>query len=126
MFLDPVATRFSDAAEIVGLCDASLVRAGYHSARLMQAFGYPAVPVFAASDFGRMLRETQPNVVVVCTIDREHDRYIVEALQAGCDVITEKPMAVTAGKCAAIFTAVRDTGKSVRVAFNYRWSSGAT
>jgi predicted dehydrogenase len=125
-FLDPVATQFSEAAEIVGLCDSSLVRAGYHSARLKLAFGYPEVPVFAAVDFSRMLRDTRPNVVVVCTMDREHDHYIVEALRAGCDVITEKPMAITAGKCAAIFSAVRETGRSVRVAFNYRWSSGAT
>lgn len=125
-FLDPVATRFSDEAEIVGLCDVSFVRAGYHNTRLQSAFGYPPVPVFVAADFGRMLQETKPDVVVVCTIDREHDRYIVEALQAGCDVITEKPMTVTAGKCAAIFSAVRKTGRSVRVAFNYRWSPGAT
>jgi predicted dehydrogenase len=125
-YLDPVATQFSEEAEIIGLCDSSLVRANYHAARLKVAFGYPDVPVFMAADFSRMLRETRPDVVIVCTIDREHDRYIVEALRAGCDVITEKPMTTTAGKCDAIFSAVRETGRSVRVAFNYRWASGAT
>jgi predicted dehydrogenase len=73
-----------------------------------------------------MLLETRPDVVVVCTMDRDHDVYIVAALRAGCDVVTEKPMTVSAGKCGAIFAAVRDTGRSVRVAFNYRWSPGAT
>ncbi len=126
MFLDPVATRFSDAGEIVALCDSSLVRARYHGHRLQSTFGYPAVPVFAATDFGRMLRETRPDVVIVCTIDSAHDAYIIEALRAGCDVITEKPMTVTAGKCAVICAAVEETGRAVRVAFNYRWSPGAT
>ena len=125
-FLEPVATRFGDDAEIVALCDSSLVRARYHAQRLQSAFGYQTVPVFAAEDFQAMLRQTRPDVIVVCTIDREHDRYIIEALRGGCDVITEKPMTITAGKCAAIFAAVRETGRSVRVAFNYRWSPGAT
>jgi len=73
-----------------------------------------------------MLRETRPDVVVVCTIDAAHDAYIVAALRAGCDVITEKPMTISADRCAAIFAAVQETGRSVRVAFNYRWSQGAT
>ena len=45
MFLDPVATRFADQGAIVGLCDASLVRARYHQARLQSLFGYADVTV---------------------------------------------------------------------------------
>lgn len=126
MFIDPVATRFSDQAEIVGLCDASLVRARYHGTRLQAALEYDAVPIYGAPDFSRMLRETRPDVVVVCTIDSEHDRYIVESLRAGCDVVTEKPMTVTVAKCAMIFAAIVETSRSVRVAFNYRWLPGAS
>jgi len=94
--------------------------------RLRSKFGYHEVPVFSHEEFGRMLLEMQPDVVVVCTIDREHDRYIVEALRAGCDVITEKPMTISAEKCTAIFEAVKASGRSLRVAFNYRWGPGAT
>lgn len=126
MFLDPVPLRFADDAEIVGLCDSSLVRASYHRDRLRSHLGYRDVPVYGAVDFGRMLRETRPDAVVVCTIDSEHDYYIVEALRAGCDVVTEKPMTTTAEKCAAILRAVEETGRTVRVAFNYRWAPGPT
>jgi predicted dehydrogenase len=126
MFLDPVATDFSAHGEIVGLCDLSRVRASFHQERLRSKFGYGAVPVFPHQDFARMLEVTRPDVVIVCTIDREHDRYIVEALRAGCDVITEKPMTISAEKCAAIFEAVRVSGRSLRVAFNYRWGPGPT
>ncbi len=126
MFLDPIPLAYSGDAEIVGLCDLSAVRATFHRNRLRKQFGYGEVPVYLAADFGRMLRETRPDVVVVCTVDCEHDRYIIEALRAGCDVVTEKPMTTTAGKCAAIMQAVEKTGRSVRVAFNYRWTPGAT
>jgi predicted dehydrogenase len=126
MFLDPVVTRFGNDAEVVGLCDSSLVRARYHARRLQSAFQHAAVPVYRAADFASLLRETRPDVVVVCTVDSEHDRYIVAALEHGCDVVTEKPMTTTAPKCRRIMEAVRSSGRQVRVAFNYRWSPGAT
>ena len=34
----------------------------------------------------------QVDTVIVTTIDRTHHRYIVRAMEAGCDCITEKPM----------------------------------
>ena len=126
MFLDPVAQRFAATGEIVGLCDLSLVRARVHQQRLISCFGYEQVPVYRHTEFHRLLAETRPDAVVVCTIDREHDTYITTALRAGCDVITEKPMTISAEKCAAILQTVEETGRSVRVAFNYRWGAGAT
>lgn len=126
MFLDPVAQRYAAEAEIVGLCDLSLVRASFQQKRLQEKFGYPSVPVYGAEDFSKMLKETNPDRVVVCTIDREHDTYIVESLRAGCGVVTEKPMTIDALKCRRILDAVAETGGSVRVAFNYRWAPGPT
>ncbi|CAN5687273.1 Gfo/Idh/MocA family oxidoreductase [soil metagenome] len=126
MFLDPVPESYLEDAEIVGLCDLSLVRATFQAERLRQKFGYARVPVYAAEDFLRMLKETEADVVVVCTTDRTHDEYIVEALLAGCDVVSEKPMTIDATRCQRILDAVEKTGRSVRVAFNYRWAPGPT
>jgi predicted dehydrogenase len=125
-FLDPVAQRYSADAQIVGLCDSSVVRATCHRDRLKAKFGYADVPVYPAGSFVQMLREAKPDTVVVCTVDGEHHHYIVAALEAGCDVVTEKPMTTDAAKCRAIFDAVKSTGRHVRVAFNYRWNPGAT
>jgi predicted dehydrogenase len=126
MFIDPVFERFREQAEVVGLCDASLVRASFHQNRLREKFGAADVPVFSTEDFASMIQRTRPDQVVVCTIDREHDHWIVAALEAGCDVVTEKPMTTDAAKCGRILDAVERTGRSVRVAFNYRWAPGAT
>ena len=43
------------------------------------------------------------------------------ALEAGVDVITEKPMATTAEMCRRILDAERRTGRRVDVGFNYRY-----
>ena len=43
-----------------------------------------------------MLRRERVDLVVVCSVDRTHDDYIVRALEAGCDVVTEKPMTTDA------------------------------
>jgi predicted dehydrogenase len=99
----------------------------YHQQRLVGKYGYDAVPLFQAAEFDRMIRETRPDVVIVCTPDATHDQFIVRALELGCDVITEKPMTTDETKCAAIFKAIEKSGgRKVRVAFNYRWGSGAS
>jgi len=40
------------------------------------------VPAYAAGDFGVMLRRERVDLVVVCSVDRTHDHYIVRALEA--------------------------------------------
>lgn len=77
-----------------------------------------SVPMYAAEDFTEMLRRERVDLVVVCTVDRTHDRYIVQALEAGCDVVTEKPMTTDADRARRILDARRRTGREVRVAFN--------
>ena len=60
------------------------------------------------------------------TVDAFHHRYIVRAMELGCDAITEKPMTIDAAKCRAIMDAVSRTGRKLTVAFNYRWRPGCT
>ena len=77
---------------------------------------------YLAGDFDRMIREQRPDVVIVTTPDAFHDEYIVRALEAGCDAVTEKPMTTTAEKAQAILDAVRRTGRRLRVTHNYRYA----
>lgn len=126
MFIDPLVRDYAEYGELVGLCDASHVRMDYHRRRLMEKYNHGDVPMFGAGDFERMIEETKPDVVIVCTMDATHHEYIIKALRAGCDVVTEKPMTTDAEKCRAILAAVEETGRNVRVAFNYRWSAGTT
>jgi predicted dehydrogenase len=126
MFIDPLVRDYPQYAELVGLCDVSPTRANYHRERLQADYGYHDVPTYAAADFDRMIAETNPDVVIVCTMDSVHHEYIVRALDLGCDVVTEKPMTTDEEKCRAIVEAVERSGKHVRVSFNYRWTPGTT
>ena len=121
-FIEPLATTYRESNELVALCDLSPARMAYYNRLLAGELGYHAVPAYPADRFEAMLAEQKPDVVFVCSKDDTHHDYIVRALHAGCDVITEKPMTIDAEKCRAILAAQRATGRRVRVAFNYRWA----
>lgn len=121
-FIEPLVTTYRETNELVGLCDVSAARMDYYNRMLAGELGYHSVPAYPAGRFDAMLAEQRPDIVFVCSRDDTHHDYIVRAMQAGCDVITEKPMTVDAEKCRAILDAQRATGRRVRVAFNYRWA----
>ncbi|MFD0670061.1 Gfo/Idh/MocA family protein [Cohnella sp. GCM10027633] len=114
MFAKPLAQQFQDVAEFVGIHDSNPTRARYMSTIC------GGVPVY--DDFDRMLAESRADTVIVTTIDSVHDEYIIRALRAGCDVITEKPMTTDDAKCRAILRAEKETGKKVTVTFNMRFA----
>jgi len=122
MFYGAIAGQHHNHAELVALCDTNQIRMDYTNKVLADELGSPAVPTYKAEHFERMIRESRPDVVIVTSVDRTHHRYICAALDAGCDVITEKPMTTDADKCQEIIDAVKRTGRTVRVTFNYRYA----
>ena len=106
---------YSDAVQLVGLCD-------INPGRLAYGKGYIGTDCPTFTDFGKMIEETRPQRVIVTTVDSTHDRFIVDAMERGCDVITEKPMATDEAKCQAILDAQERTGRDLVVTHNYRYS----
>ncbi|MGW0709415.1 Gfo/Idh/MocA family protein [Streptomyces sp. NPDC002643] len=117
LFAQALAGPYADRIDLVGFCDVNPHRMAVHNDWIGAR-----VPTYAAEDFTRMLRRERVDLVVVCTVDRTHDHYIVQALEAGCDVVTEKPMTTDADRARRILDARRRTGREVRVAFNYRYN----
>ena len=107
----------SPRAELVAFCDHNETRMRVHNDWLGTA-----VPGYRPEDFAAMLAKERVDVVVVCTPDHTHADYVVAALRAGCDVVTEKPMTTDVDGARRILAARRETGHSVRVAFNYRYN----
>ncbi|MEX0778005.1 MAG: Gfo/Idh/MocA family oxidoreductase [Phycisphaeraceae bacterium] len=126
MFIDGICGPFKDHARLVGLCDLSATRMAHWNRHINGKFGHEPVLTFAAADFDRMVQQTKPDVVIVTTVDAYHHRYIIRAMELGCDAISEKPMTVDADKCSAIFDAIERTGRSLRVTFNYRYMPAIT
>ena len=126
MFIDAVLGTYAETSALVGLCDVNPVRLNHHRDRIEEKYSVDDIPLFPATDFDRMLAETRPDTVIVTTIDRTHHEYIIRAMEAGCDVITEKPMTTDIEKCRAIFDTVERTGRDLKVTFNYRYAPTRT
>jgi predicted dehydrogenase len=99
----------------VGFCDINLKRA----ARAPAYCGVSA-PYYHARDFDRMVKETNPDAVIITTTDCFHAQYVVRALELGANAICEKPLATEAEQCQAILEAEARTGKKVITTFNAR------
>ncbi len=121
LYQDGIENVHAATAELVGLCDVNAGR--IELARQRSARNGAVVPAgYLAADFETMLRAHRPDVVIVTSVDATHHEYIIRAMDAGCDVITEKPMTTDAEKTRAILAAKQRTGRGLRVAFNYRYS----
>ena len=108
--------HYSDMLKFVGLCD---INAG----RVAMAKSYMGLdcPTFVGN-FEQMIRQTQPDLVIVTTKDSTHHEFIIKGLEMGYDVLTEKPLTTDEFKCRAILEAERKSDKNLIVGFNYRWS----
>ena len=107
--------EYSDILEFVGLCD-------INPGRVEFAKKYMGVGCDTFIDFDEMLKKTRPDLVIVTTMDSTHDQFIIKTLDAGIDVLTEKPLTTDEDKCQAILDAERRSKNKVIVGFNYRWS----
>lgn len=125
MYTTAITGKFRDSNELVGVSDNNAGRAAL-AVKTIAATGASKPKAYSAADFDRMIRETKPQTVIVTSPDATHNEYIVRALDAGCDVITEKPMTTTAEKAQSILDACRRNGRNVRVTFNYRYSPPRT
>ncbi len=122
MYYQAIAKTYSETSELVAFCDINRTRMEYANEVLVNELNYHEVPMYGADEFEKMILETKPDTVIVTSIDRTHHRYIIKAMEMGCDVISEKPMTMDADKCQAIYDAIERTGKSLRVTFNYRYA----
>lgn len=111
---------YAEHVEMVGLCDINRKRLQVGK----EIIGVEA-PMYHSSEFDRMVRETRPETVIVTTTDCFHADYIVRAMELGCDVLSEKPVATDAEQCQRILDAEARTGKRLLVGFNARHGRSA-
>ena len=106
---------------VAALCDPSPTRMAYHN-RLLAGAGRSTATQWPPDGFAQMLAAENITDVVVATVDAQHAHYIIPAVQAGCRVVTEKPMTVDLGSCQAILAAASMASQPLAVGFNYRYN----
>jgi predicted dehydrogenase len=75
-------------------------------------------PAFAND--AQMIEATRPDVVVIMTPHPFHAEIAIRALEAGCHVLCEKPMAVHAGEADSMIAAAERTGRLLAVNLQFR------
>lgn len=79
---------------------------------------HAAVPRFTEAE--KMLRETRPDLVSICTPNKFHHPFTLLALQHGAHVVCEKPMAMTVAEAESMEAARAATGRLGGINFSYR------
>lgn len=122
MYIDALMGKYSEFGSLKGVCDSNPVRMKYINTYLKEQHRAKEVQTYLPGDFEKMLAEQKADFAIVTSMDRTHHSYIVRAMKAGCDVISEKPMTTDCGKAEEIFRAIEETGRKLRVTFNYRYA----
>lgn len=125
MFRGAITETYVTNSELVGLCDSNDARLALSAEAVPDQTGN-GIATYKAEQFDQMLAEQKPDTVVVTVPDYLHHEYIVAAMKAGCNVMTEKPMTTDLSRLKAIIDAQKETGKSVTVTFNYRYTPART
>ena len=68
-----------------------------------------------------MLAEVKPDAVDVCTPNGVHAPAVIDAANAGCHVLTEKPMAMTPAECEAMIAAAKANDVKLVTGFQFRY-----
>ena len=101
--------------QIVGTCDVNTdIANSYIDRNLPELDPRPA----AFDNIPAMLDETAPDAVVISTPHTLHFEHGMQALNAGCHVLVEKPMVTSAQDAYTIAEKVKETGKVFTIGYN--------
>ena len=104
----PAFHEHRDKVHLAALCDVNIEAA-------RQAASAVGIPT-AYADVGEMLAKEKPDIVDICTPPKTHAKIAIQALQAGSNVLIEKPMAQSVEECDAIIAAARENKVKVCLA----------
>ena len=103
-----------DDVELVAMADiaeASMVRR-------RDRFGIPSM----YADWNEMLHAEELDAVYISTPNKLHETPTIDALNAGCHVLCEKPLAHSAEAGERMVKAAGDAGRKLCIAFQYRYN----
>lgn len=105
-----------DDVEVVGLCDLNLNQT--------QAFAekYELPDAVRGDNLANVIKESGADTVFDCTVPAAHKQVTITALEAGCDVLGEKPMAESMADAKQMVAKASEVGKTYAVIQNRRYN----
>jgi predicted dehydrogenase len=101
--------------QIVGLSDVDTAQVQAFIDRHLSDYS-PKPAIF--TDAAKMYADTKPDAVVIVTPHTLHYEHGMQAIQAGCHVLMEKPMVTDSGQAHELAKAVEKSGKVFVVGYN--------
>lgn len=110
----PSLKALSNECEMVAFCD--LIKERAEKAKV--DYGTPDAKVY--TDYTELLKDSEIDLVHVCTPNKSHAPISIAAMEAGKDVMCEKPMAKTAAEAKEMLEASRRTGRVLTIGYQTR------
>ncbi|MDO8360095.1 MAG: Gfo/Idh/MocA family oxidoreductase [Devosia sp.] len=109
------ASPLQERVQLVGLVDVDPQLA----ASVRDANGLSEAVI--GTDLAKVLAEAKPQIVFDVAVPAVRKRIVATALEYGCDVLTEKPMAASLEDARAILSSARKAGRMLAVTQNRRF-----
>ena len=109
-----------DHLSLCAACDPVIERAGEKAADYKKQIPDSKVKCF--TDYREMLSEIKPDLVTVATESGKHPEIAIDCLNAGANVICEKPMALSTKDADKMIEAAEKTGKKLGICFQNRFN----
>ena len=123
MYLDAMSGDHKDDAELVGLLDTNPGRLAVHANWLSGAgLDMSGVTIGSPDLLEQVIKESRADRAIITSPDFSHAGLIARALDAGVDVVVEKPLTIDPDGTRQIAQAVERSGHQVVVTHNYRYS----
>jgi len=106
----------NENAEVVAICDIK------RQARQDTAERWGVAKNALFEDYEKMLEKVALDVVDVCTPNAYHKAPTIAGFEAGCHVLVEKPVAISADECRAMIKAGKEADRLLMVAQVLRFS----
>lgn len=91
---------------------------GLSSTLLAKKYGF----VRSTTNYKEILEDDEVDLVLITTRHNQHAEMVIESLNAGKNVFVEKPLALNEKELERIIEAYRESGKTLTVGFNRRFS----
>lgn len=110
----PTYVKLADKVQLVAAADVNMEQARLYQER----YGIERV----YDDPSEMLKKERLDAVSICTWNISHAALTIEALEAGCHVLCEKPPAITVEDAVRMSEAAKESGKILMYGFHYRYA----
>lgn len=111
----PALMKLTDRVELVGISD--LNEQQIHDVAMKYSIPY------IATDYRYIL--TKVDAVIICTPNKFHASIAIDAMEAGCHVLCEKPMAINVSQCENMLEVSQRSGKYLAIGYHYRYSDAS-